>query len=399
MRDKSFFALFVLLALSLTMLYAEISNDTSAKLSKLGVTVDSETIKSDGELITLIVNTDSMDDAERKDWLVGLSSLADEQKERLLTILKDEKRKLDELDKNFTKEQKELSLKHAKEKIEKIHELLAVKKYKLDEEEINVGIDAVQTYMDDESEKSRNLLAKAAYILEYAIKNTALGNTQKAAFHYWASDVYMRYPMPEKMNERIFHVTQSIMYLKKMYAAKGEADTKNTISLLLGSLSYLQVCKKDFVGAIKSADEAVLTSREHETDAVINKAHALMFMGHEAKAKELYKKVLASDKKDEAIKAISADIKEFEHLKFPSDKIKAIREMTSYEQTPRDKAISTFKAKIESVKKTQNEKLLNKMQETLKCYEDRAAVPDSKIGICENIFLNEKDHELLKNIN
>lgn len=97
MRSRAFFGLFALFLLSTTVLYGEISKDTTTKLSSLGVAIDEATIKSDGELITLIVNTDSMDDAERKDWLVGLPSLADEQKERLLTILKDEKRKLDEL--------------------------------------------------------------------------------------------------------------------------------------------------------------------------------------------------------------------------------------------------------------------------------------------------------------
>ncbi len=365
----------------------------------MGIVIDNESLKSDGELIELILGTESMDDAERKEWLTNMPTLAQEQKDRLLTILKDEKRKLEELDKNFTKEQKALDFRHSKEKIEKIHELLAIKKYKLNEEEINIGIDAVQTYIDDESTKSKNLLAKSAFILEYAIKNIADNDTKKAAFHYWASDVYMKYPMPEKMNERIFHLSQSIKYLKKMYAANGEPSTKESISLLLESLSYLQVCKKDFQAAIKSVDEAVSNSKKYEIEALINKAHALVFLDNELEAAKLYRKVINSNKKNEALKDIESDLREFERLKFPTEKIKTIRSLVHSNPSHRDKSISIFKAKIEAVKKTKNDRLLSKMQEALKCYEDKEAMPDSKIDICEDIFLNKQDQEFLNSIN
>lgn len=38
------------------------------------------------------------------------------------------------------------------------------------------------------------------------------------------------------------------------------------------------------------------------------------------------------------------------------------------------------------------------MQATLKCYEDKEAVPDDKIGMCEVIFLNPQDQERLKGL-
>jgi len=64
----------------------------------------------------------------------------------------------------------------------------------------------------------------------------------------------------------------------------------------------------------------------------------------------------------------------------------------------REETIATFKAKIERVKKTNDEKLLYKMGETLKCYEDKVAVPDDKIDICETIFLNPQDQKKIKSL-
>lgn len=68
------------------------------------------------ELLTLIKNTESMDDKERVEWKkVHLPKMSIEQKIRLYTILKTEKEKLDELEKKYSAEVKQLNEKHLKE--------------------------------------------------------------------------------------------------------------------------------------------------------------------------------------------------------------------------------------------------------------------------------------------
>ena len=64
------------------------------------------------ELIKLILATDSMDDNERQYWFDILPSMTNEQIDRLYDILDTEKRKLDNLEKKYQDEIKNLNEKH-----------------------------------------------------------------------------------------------------------------------------------------------------------------------------------------------------------------------------------------------------------------------------------------------
>ena len=64
------------------------------------------------ELVKMILATDSMDDNERQYWFDILPSMTDEQVDRLYNILDTEKRKLDDLEKKYQDEIKNLNEKH-----------------------------------------------------------------------------------------------------------------------------------------------------------------------------------------------------------------------------------------------------------------------------------------------
>lgn len=64
------------------------------------------------ELITLILNTESMDDEERQYWFDIMPSMNDDQVDRLFNILETERKKLEELELKYQEEIKNLNEKH-----------------------------------------------------------------------------------------------------------------------------------------------------------------------------------------------------------------------------------------------------------------------------------------------
>ena len=65
-----------------------------------------------GELVDLILKTDSMDDNERQYWFDIMPSMTDEQVDRLYNILDTERKKLQELEEKYQQEIKQLNEKH-----------------------------------------------------------------------------------------------------------------------------------------------------------------------------------------------------------------------------------------------------------------------------------------------
>lgn len=64
------------------------------------------------ELIKLVINTESMDNNEKQYWFDILPSMTDEQVDRLFDILDTERKKLEELEKKYQEEIKNLNDKH-----------------------------------------------------------------------------------------------------------------------------------------------------------------------------------------------------------------------------------------------------------------------------------------------
>lgn len=65
-----------------------------------------------GELIKLILATESMDDDERQYWFDIMPSMTDNQIDRLFNILETERKKLEDLEVKYQNEIKQLNEKH-----------------------------------------------------------------------------------------------------------------------------------------------------------------------------------------------------------------------------------------------------------------------------------------------
>jgi len=74
--------------------------------------IDDEVQAKYGELIKLVLNTESMDDDERQYWFDIMPSMTDSQIDRLYDILDTEKKKLESLEVKYQKEIKQLNEKH-----------------------------------------------------------------------------------------------------------------------------------------------------------------------------------------------------------------------------------------------------------------------------------------------
>ena len=65
-----------------------------------------------GELITLVLATESMDNSEKQYWFDILPSMTDDQIDRLFDILETERKKLEELEIRYQEEIRTLNEKH-----------------------------------------------------------------------------------------------------------------------------------------------------------------------------------------------------------------------------------------------------------------------------------------------
>lgn len=74
--------------------------------------IDEEIQSQYSELVTLVLETESMDNDEKQYWFDIMLSMTDEQIDRLYNILDTEKKKLDKLEEKYQNEIKELNEKH-----------------------------------------------------------------------------------------------------------------------------------------------------------------------------------------------------------------------------------------------------------------------------------------------
>lgn len=107
MKYKSYSVFFLFLAYILIIIFmAQITHHEKNFI------VSDEMQAKYSELITLILNTESMDDDERQYWFDIMPSMTENQVDRLFNILDTEKKKLEELEVKYQKEIKSLNEKH-----------------------------------------------------------------------------------------------------------------------------------------------------------------------------------------------------------------------------------------------------------------------------------------------
>jgi len=286
-------------------------------LKSNNLTVNDESLKTQTELISLIIDTESMDKDEKQYWLNELPNLADEQISGLLKILHTEKEKLSNLEENHKEELHQLDIKHSKEWIEKLDEIITTQNAPKPEQEFLLsGVEMIDFYLSN-TKADDNLLGKMLTITDTLLLDQNLSLQNRAKTELSVYNIYEMYGNFRYLKEKQKHINLAISSFKQINLLEEHLED-DTIGRLLVRLSYINLCLGDFEGVIKAADESILFYPDAAHIVMVNKAHALIFLGKIKDAKALYKDSLTDSRKEEIIKGIGEDIADFKTLKLPT---------------------------------------------------------------------------------
>jgi len=311
---------FLVLFTSVVLLAADTS--LASKLKSQHLTVAKESLKKNSELIGLIADTESMDQKEKQEWLTKLPKLAEGQSDRLLDILRTEKQKLAEAEKQYQEESHALDIKHSREWIEKFDEILkSPDEPKPNQEFLLSGLEMIDFYLAN-AKADEPLMDKMLTITDTILSDQNLSIADRAHTHTTTFQVHGMYSDFAHLSQKQEHLNLAIESYKQMDTS--DERLRQHIGKLLMALSYVNVCRGDFEGAIRAADETILFSTEAEPYVMTNKAHALMFLGKTEEAKALYARSLAAKQRDDIIEGLGSDIEDFKVLKLPEQGIVVI---------------------------------------------------------------------------
>jgi len=309
-----------ILATSVLLIAAQPS--LSTKLKSQHLSVSKESLKKHTELITLIADTESMDQKEKQEWLTRLPKLAEGQTDRLLDILRTEKQKLADLEKQYQEESHQLDIKQSREWIEKFDEILKTPDApKPNQEFLLSGLEMIDFYLAN-AKADEPLMDKMLTLTDTILSDQNLSIADRAHVHLTTFQIHGLYSNFAHLSQKQEHLNLAIESYKQMDTS--DERLRQHIGKLLMALSYVNVCRGDFEGAIRAADETILFSIEAEPYVMTNKAHALMFLGKTEEAKALYARSLASKQRAEIIEGLESDIEDFKVLKLPEQGIAQI---------------------------------------------------------------------------
>jgi tetratricopeptide (TPR) repeat protein len=131
--------------------------------------------------------------------------------------------------------------------------------------------------------RMRGLLQRPEYerLLGEYLQTLKINPNDEAALHYLPGVFYdlKRYrEAADAGKNRIAHLLRE---------NKHDADSTQVLNSAYGSLSWYQLLAGDFAGALASADEA-LKLASGDLVAIMNRAHALLFLGREKEAEAIY---------------------------------------------------------------------------------------------------------------
>jgi hypothetical protein len=276
-------------------------------------------------LISLIVDSEAMNDAEKQERINKLPLYSKEDITKLSNILNTEKQGKNQLDKISQEELKQLQIQESKELIQELAKSIktsAESKPKLDS--LLIGANKICYYLDN-ANADEALVDKMLIIMDTILDDKNLPTKYLSRIHICAYRIYLN-------NDNTTHLEQKYNHLKKAFEFRKQAEfSTNDLDIftakLLRHLSYVNVCRGDFKEAIKVSDEVVVFNKESKNFIMINKAHALIFQDRIKEAKALYKNAINDSNKDEIIEDIESDIKDFKKLNFPAEKIAHIEEI------------------------------------------------------------------------
>lgn len=285
----------------------------SSKLNSQHLSVSKESLKEHAKLITLIADTKSMDTTEKQYWLTALPNLADKQITNLLNILSSEKQKLADLEKQYQEESHQLDIKQSREWIEKFDEILKTPDApKPNQEFLLSGLEMIDFYLSN-AKADELLLDKMLTLTDTILSDQNLSIEDRAHVHLTTSQIHGLYSNFAHLSQKQEHLSLAIESYKQMDTS--DEHLRQHIGKLLMALSYVNVCRGDFEGAMRAADETILFSTEAEPYVMVNKAHALIFLDKSEEAKALYARSLASKQRNEIIDGLESDIEDFKLLK------------------------------------------------------------------------------------
>lgn len=294
----------------------------SAKLKSQHLSVSKESFKKHTELITLIADTESMDRKEKQYWLTALPTLADGEIKNLTTILRTEKQKLADLEKQYQEESHQLDIKQSREWIEEFDEILKTPDTpKPNQEFLLSGLEMIDFYLAN-AKADEPLMDKMLTLTDTILSDQNLSIEDRAHTHTTVFQIHGMYSNFSHLNQKQEHLTLAIESYKQMDTS--DERLRQHIGKLLMALSYVNVCRGDFDGAIRAADETILFSTEAEPYVMTNKAHALMFLGKTEEAKAIYARSFASKQRDEILEGMKEDIEDFKTLKLSEQGIAQI---------------------------------------------------------------------------
>lgn len=294
----------------------------STKLKSQHLSVSKNSLKKHTELITLIADTESMDQKEKQYWLTALPTLADGEIKNLTTILLTEKQKLADLEKQYQEESHQLDIKQSREWIEEFDEILKTPDApKPNQEFLLSGLEMIDFYLEN-AKADEPLMDKMLTITDTILSEQNLSIADRAHTHTTLFQIHGMYSNFAHLSQMQEHLNLAIDSYKQMDTS--DERLRQHIGKLLITLSYVNVCRGDFEGAIRAADETILFSTEAEPYVMVNKAHALMFLGKPEEAKVIYARSLASKQRAEIIEGLGSDIEDFKVLKLPEQGIAQI---------------------------------------------------------------------------
>ena len=317
--------LFILIFITATLLMAN-EPTLSEKLKSHNLIVSEASLNKYSELISLIVDSEAMNDVEKQERINKLTLYSKEDITKLSNILNTVEQGKNQLDKISQEELKQLQIQESKELIEELAKSIKTSgesKPKLDS--LLIGANKICYYLDN-AKADEALVDKMLTIIDTILDDKNLPTKYLSRIHICAYRIYLN------NDDNTTHLEQKYNHLKKAFEFRKQAEfSTNDLDIftakLLRHLSYVNVCRGDFKEAIKVFDEVVVFNKESKNFIMITKAHALIFQDRIKEAKALYKNAINDSNKDEIIEDIESDIKDFKKLNFPAEKIAHIEEI------------------------------------------------------------------------
>lgn len=274
----------------LTEKQQRIVNKSTAYLAKYKIL---DEIKAQySELVTLIANTESMDDNEKQYWFDIMPSMTDSQIRGLFEILETERKKLEALEIKYQQEIAALNKKHTREFLN--DSIIRFNKSKKESDRKDIITSASYVYKNTDT----NLVDERVQLLETILKYA--NKYDELQFDVINQQLASAYNKQGKSDKAYTYTLERLKIIEQRYAKK-EFDRKKYEERMAGAClvaSWYALILKKYDKAIYYANYGLKIA---PTDLALetNLAHGLLFSGHAHEAMDIYKRNFGKKVNDE----------------------------------------------------------------------------------------------------